>query len=1012
MPKDYRRLLAKAAAFSSVVLLIAFQTALAAGTGTLKGRVFDKQTKDALPGATVLVKGTVIGASTDLNGAFVIHGVPAGEQTVEISYVGYHTADEKVEMPENGTVNKDFYLVATAVQGKVVVVTAQALGQVQSINQQLASNKIVSIVSAAKIQSLPDFNAAGAIGRLPGVSVTRSDGEATKVVINGIQPQYNEVAINGVTMASTGSDQIGISSQGYTSGSVNNDRSVDLAMVTPYMIKSIEVYKDLTPDMNANAVGGYVNMQLREAPRGLHSDLLWQSGYGQKANTFGNYRAVASVSDRFFNNLLGVYVLGDAESYNRNSDAMNANYNPSSSVLQPDGFPPVKVATVTFNRHIEIRNRYGANAILDYKLPDGVIRSINMWSKLASNAQDYNQQFDYVNHPINFSYTSGKNSITEAVNSLEWQNDFGFMSVDLLAANTYSRNLLPPEPNFQFNQTSGVAPNGIGANIPPQDLTNLDTYFGNSTNYLETVNLFSSDYKENDQHYKADFKIPLTAGPAVSGFLKFGGEYHYNYITNAQNTPYAGMTNGTAISDSMTAGVARTFQAVFDSAAGKFPATSFTSTNSSLYSSFLNNEFGRIYWAANSGLMDRIVNYIATNPKFSASGPLFNTSNPGGWFDGLYQTLANNYKYIDKYYAAYAMTQLNIGPLMVVGGARFEQEKGLYQAYNMIDARNPKQQAVDTVTAYPQNHYWLPMVQGKFDITDWLNIRYAYTQTLARPAYSDLSPHISMNYTLTSVNGGNPNLVPAQAYNHDLILTAYSSSLGLFSVEGFYKTIKHFAYATQYPLLGTPTPGFLTNTNITVTGNNPHENALFFTFVNNPFPAYVKGLGFDFETRFWYLPGPLSGLLAGINYTIISSSTRYPEIGETTIYTKVNGKNVRTIVIADSSRPGRLIDQPNNIMNAYIGYGYKGFEARLSFLFQGNSVNYIGNFPVTDGLTENYFRMDAQVRQDLPWRGFQIFFDASNLNDEWDRSAQPSIGAFTNEVNYGLTADLGIRYQL
>ncbi|OYV85820.1 MAG: hypothetical protein B7Z63_04925, partial [Ignavibacteriae bacterium 37-53-5] len=195
----------------SVVLFTA-QLAMAAGSGTLKGRVFDKETKEALPGATVLVKGTSIGASTDLNGDFVIHNAPAGEQTIVVSYVGYHSSDEKVEIPDNQTLQRDFYLNATAVQGKVVIVTAQAQGQIQAINQQLASNKIANIVSAAKIQELPDFNAAQAISRLPGVSVLQSSGEADKVVIRGLAPQYNEIAVDGVTLASTGSAQIGAKS--------------------------------------------------------------------------------------------------------------------------------------------------------------------------------------------------------------------------------------------------------------------------------------------------------------------------------------------------------------------------------------------------------------------------------------------------------------------------------------------------------------------------------------------------------------------------------------------------------------------------------------------------------------------------------------------------------------------------------------------------------------------------------------------------------------------------------
>jgi hypothetical protein len=107
-----------------------------------------------------------------------------------------------------------------------------------------------------------------------------------------------------------------------------------------------------------------------------------------------------------------------------------------------------------------------------------------------------------------------------------------------------------------------------------------------------------------------------------------------------------------------------------------------------------------------------------------------------------------------------------------------------------------------------------------------------------------------------------------------------------------------------------------------------------------------------------------------------------------------------------------LINQPNDIANAYIGYDYKDFSARLSFLYQGNSVSNVGNFAEQDGYTRDYFRMDASVKQVLPWFGIELFLDISNLNNQNNSSAQKSIGGFTNEQNYGLTANLGVRYRL
>ena len=967
--------------------------------GIIKGKVFDKDSKDALPGANVVVKGTSIGTATDLDGAFSIPNAPSGAQTVVVSYLGYVTSSMTVKIPDGGSVYQDFYLGATTIKGETVVITAQAQGQVQAINQQLASNKIVSVVSEAKIQELPDFNAAAAIGRLPGVSTLQSSGEANKVVIRGLAPQYNEVAVGGITLASTGSTQIGVTSTGAGAGTLNNDRSVDLSMVTPYMIKSIEVFKTLTPDMEANAIGGYVNMELREAPSGVHGDALWQSGYTQKDNTYGNYRAVVSLSDRFFDDLLGVYVLGDDEKYDRSADNMTAGYQTASSILDPNGFRPVRVTSVTLNRHAETRERYGGNVILDYKLGDGSLKSVNVFSRLNSDAHDYNTTLNYgsTNHDIDFSY-GNKNSNTDvALNSLELTNDLGFMSVDIKAANAYSRNHLPSSPYFTFFQNNALTNSVTGdTNIVPENLAHFVKYGPDSTTLMGSANLFSSDYKENDQVYKGDFKIPLNLSSSVSGFIKFGGQYRYNYHTNNQSTPYVsinrGGTGASGINQDVVNYLLQYYPNLRFASTGQLTGSNFTTTNSKLLGSFLNNKFGAVNWAANGDILSSIVNLVSSNPN------LMSTNSVGGWFDGPYQYLPNTYKYIEKYYATYLMSELNFGPdFMVVGGARYEENKGLYSAFNLEDERNPSVQPYFPVTVYPQNHYWLPQVEAKYDLTDWCDMRYSYTQTLARPDYTENSPHFSISADSPhSITAGNPNLLPGQAYNNDLLLTTHSNSLGLLSVGGFYKEINHFTYATSYHLhsktvydkfgvtgldsLNTFAP-FLTSAD---------DDATLNTYINSKYKAYVKGIETDFQTRLWYLPAPLDGIVLGVNYTYIWSKATYPLFDE---------KAARGVItqFTDSTRTGRLVYQPNNIWNGYVGYDYKGFSARLSCVFQGNSVSYIGAFPEADGYTNNYFRLDASARQQLPWSGLQVFLDVTNLNNESNISAQQSIGGFTNE---------------
>ena len=75
----------------------------------------------------------------------------------------------------------------------------------------------------------------------------RSAGEASKVVIRGLEPKFNAITINNVRIPSTAYD----------------DRSVDLSMISTDMLSGIEVYKAITPDMDAEAVGGVVNLKIK-----------------------------------------------------------------------------------------------------------------------------------------------------------------------------------------------------------------------------------------------------------------------------------------------------------------------------------------------------------------------------------------------------------------------------------------------------------------------------------------------------------------------------------------------------------------------------------------------------------------------------------------------------------------------------------------------------------------------------------------------------------------------------
>jgi TonB-dependent receptor len=1009
------------------VLLALFVTSsflYAAPSGKISGQVKTADTKEPLPGANVFLQGTKLGASTDLNGNFVIPIVPAGHYKLVIRYIGYQTKTIDLNVGEGQELKQVVAMDAEAVQGEVIVVTAQAEGQLGAINQQLASDKIANIVSEQRIQELPDFNAAAAISRLPGISTTQSSGEDNKVVIRGLSPKYNSIEVEGVKLSATGSSNIGLTSDTFVSTpGVSNDRSVDLTMVSPYMIRTIAVYKSLTPDMNANSIGGTVNMELREAPSGLHTDLLFQGGYTAKSNTYGNYRAVASGSRRFFNDKLGAYGLFNAESYDRDADNLSADYGIASSNIDlVTGFRPAQVNAVTFNRHLETRKRYGGNLILDYNLPHGSLKLVNLFARLNSDFTDHRQNIRYDSGRMEWQLRQGENTTDQRLHSIKLEYNLGFLTANLSANYTTASNVLDKSPVINFNQTDALQAGVPRDNKIPEQLTYLLSAFkGDSAVVLRSANLFSNDYEEDKYTYKADFELPFNVGTAASGFLKFGGQYNNQSNSTDQETPYLGFNGsatgqGTDIQSNLMRAVYTQFGISADKQ-GNLTGTSFLNADHKLFDAFLNNSYGHIFYASNPALLTNILNYIIGNPAFDASNHDFSSGAQGGWYDGPYQQLTNDYKYHEDYYAAYGMTNFNFLDFTVIGGARYEKVKTKYFAYNARDQRNAQAQVMYDTTDFKENDFLLPMGQIKYSPFTWMDIRYAYTQTLARPDYQSISP----KFTITQSNQiftGNPELKPAKAFNQDLNLTFYSNKLGLLTIGGFYKKIDNFVYTANYQLDAADLAGIDTLSHYQIVRNgaqvvtpviNPatgKSNASVFRPLNNPFDATVKGLEFDFQHRLWYAPGFLNNMILGINYARIKSATRYPFFKTKVI----PGTRPPQFALVDSSSSGRLLDQPNHILNAYLGYDYKGFSSRLSFVFQDNSARGNGGeFPENDSFTKEYFRMDFSARQKLPYYNSEFFLDVSNLNDRNTSWIQRSTEGFRGIDNYGLTANLGLR---
>jgi len=285
----------------------------------------------------------------------VIRNVPVGPQTLLVTYVGYKSTSFGITLKEGEQLQQDVYMEPTTLTGETVTITAQAQGQLQAINQQLSSNTITNVVSADRIRDIPDANAAESIARLPGISLIRSGGEGQKVTIRGMSPQYNIMMVSGVRMQSTDRD----------------NRSVDLNMIDPNILAGIEVKKALTADMDADAVGGTIDLKIGKAKEEFHASFSLQGGYGSLAKTYGNYRINGSASERFLDGKLGVQASASLDKYNRSSDRMSAGYFTNAQSEIQGGLLKMYLNNVDINDNVTDRKRYGGSLVLDYRLPFG-----------------------------------------------------------------------------------------------------------------------------------------------------------------------------------------------------------------------------------------------------------------------------------------------------------------------------------------------------------------------------------------------------------------------------------------------------------------------------------------------------------------------------------------------------------------------------------------------------------------------------------------------------------------
>ena len=705
----YRNCLRTFAILASLVSMFSSLEVRAQGNGKIEGFVVDSKVDVALPGANVVVQGTSSGAATDLKGRFVILQVPAGNHKVVVCYIGYGKKTVDITVEEGKTLNLTVKLDYQVIEGEVVTVTAQAEGQMEAINQQYRSNTISNIVSEARIKELPDVNAAESIGRLPGVSIQRSGGEATKVSIRGLSPKYNTVTVNGVRVPSTDGD----------------NRSVDLSLISSNMLDGIEVKKAITPDMDADAIGGTVDLRLREAPEKMAFDVTAQGGYNRLQDYYGNYNFNGNVSNRFFENRLGVIASFNADHYDRSADKFSANYRRSTDPLS--GADITIPTSLGLREETVQRRRMGGSLVLDYRIPVGKISMNGFYNRLHADGlyriNDINA--DVNRHYYDLERRTGNTSIFTGALSLE--QDFDWIRYDAGVALTTSRTENPQDYTWRFGLEGNVFTDLPDQNTHASELPTMVRV--DSLTALQNILVTATDRKEDVTSAQLNLRAPFRLGSWLTGYLKTGGKFSW---LNRSNDEFRRGRQGLQYGSG-----AGNLNQPFDQITAQLPGWGLEAVIGNLgilpialvlddyhRNDFLQDAYGGPFdlgFVANESEMMTLTRALqATVGAYGDQVSEYRVSSIG--------TLGRDYDGEERYKAGYAMAEFNLGQYVtLIPGVRYEEDYSNYngQRYREIVTawRDEAPADFESLNSTRENSFWLPMVHLQAKPVEWMKVR-------------------------------------------------------------------------------------------------------------------------------------------------------------------------------------------------------------------------------------------------------------------------------------------------
>ena len=902
--------------------------AQAAGADVLTGTVTDATGEAGLQGALVTIEELGRTTSADRFGTYRFANIPAGDYTLSVSYVGADTVTDSVTV--SGDTDFSIRLGGDVRYLDNILVVGSSAAQAGAINQQRASDALISVIDSDGLGNFPDTTVADSLARVAGLSIENDQGEGRYVSIRGINTDLISATINGVRTPSP-----------------EDRRGVLLDGVPSDLLDGIEVQKSLTPDVDADTIGGVINLKTISA--------FDRDGQFVRAKVEGSYNEIAEElspkATLTYSNVFGDK-LGIATSVNFQSLAIEAHNNEVGEWEFDDDLGAYYPNDDYEMRWYDLtRERLGLVFNVDYRATE------NTELYLRTLFNQYKD--DEVRNKFEF------RDLAEEGVSVDGNNyNFNFAEVD---AEVRQRE---EERKIQTYALGGQTIAGAWtvdyevsyAYAEEDDSNNHDVAFRSDDMDGDAIIVWDNSTPEKPRLTGAG--VDFVYDPSTYEMDAFEQEFTVNedtewaYKLDLENESSIGSTPVT-----WKMGVkVRDREKVRDQ--------------------------NLLIWERDDVLMS---DYITDNSRISGwrmNNPMFQWPSAGltnalrGTFtddeldeDGTnFDSLSEDYTIEEMILAGYGMGTFQFDNLTVVAGVRVEATDVTATGNIFFEGDDPENVEI---RKYEDDYtHVLPSVNLKYNFSENLIGRAAYYASIVRPAFGEMRPTIALNDDRDEAELGNPALDPYEADNFDLSIEYYPTKLSVLSAGVFYKEISNPIFGANYDI--DDVPG---SVDLSLLPDTVEE---VFTYVNGE-NATVKGIELNYVQQLDFIGDFWEGFLVSANVTIAESEASVPDEEDPLL-----------------TRDVPMLKQNDLIWNASIGYDRGPWDLRISANFRDDYLDELFGANI-DRYTSDHLSVEASAKYDVN-DNLQVFVEGKNLTDE------PEYYYFGSENRLSQYDEYGARY--